>query len=393
MASARRLSIPLAALALVAAGLAATTPSAATPPSDPPWTTVASGLDNPRLLSFAHGALYVAEAGVGGAGPCMEGAEGGPVCFGTSGAITKVTRHHQVRVVEGLPSLAGEGGFSAVGPADVEFLTKHRFIMTLGLGNDPAVRDTLPQVGQLLGTVVTGKVGRHHWWHNTKRRTGSTHNGHGHSSLPRVVADLADFEGAHDPDQQGPDSNPTGLSLTWRGVAVTDSGGNTLIGLGKGGPAALAVFDSPGTATAPFPPFPEIAMQSVPTSVVQGPDKAWYVSELTGFPFAPGASRIHRIARDGTHTIYATGLTNVTDLAWYGRHLYAVQLANDGLLSAPEDELPTGSLVKVVPGGSPRTVVTGLPAPYGVAFAGGKAFLTTCSVCAGGGGVVSVSMH
>jgi hypothetical protein len=46
----------------------------------PSPTRVASGLDNPRQLSFGTaGDLYVAEAGAGGSGPCMTGPEGGEV--------------------------------------------------------------------------------------------------------------------------------------------------------------------------------------------------------------------------------------------------------------------------------------------------------------------------
>ena len=41
-------------------------------------TVVMSGLDNPRGLAFApNGALYVAEAGRGGDGPCVVNAEHG----------------------------------------------------------------------------------------------------------------------------------------------------------------------------------------------------------------------------------------------------------------------------------------------------------------------------
>src|SRR4051812_45986454 len=67
---------------------------------------VASGLDNPRQLSFGkHGELYIAEAGAGGSGPCVDTPEGGTACFGLSGAITRVMADHQRRVVKRLPSL------------------------------------------------------------------------------------------------------------------------------------------------------------------------------------------------------------------------------------------------------------------------------------------------
>jgi hypothetical protein len=69
---------------------------------------VASGLDNPRGLELAHGKLWVTEAGRGGAGPCIPGAEMTPVCFGRSGALTVVDPWDasKERVLDGLPSLA-----------------------------------------------------------------------------------------------------------------------------------------------------------------------------------------------------------------------------------------------------------------------------------------------
>ena len=70
----------------------------------------------------------------------------------------------------------------------------------------------------------------------------------------------------------------------------------------------------------------------MPTAVVRGPDGAWYVSQLTGFPFTKGSASIwrHRVQRRADR--YASGLTNVTDLAFHGKTLYAVQIATDGLL-------------------------------------------------------------
>src|SRR3954471_10656782 len=63
---------------------------------------IASGLDNPRGIDIApSGALYVAEAGRGGDGPCIGGGEGGEVCAGPTGAITRVGFGRPHRVVRG----------------------------------------------------------------------------------------------------------------------------------------------------------------------------------------------------------------------------------------------------------------------------------------------------
>src|SRR6478672_1168301 len=69
-------------------------------------TTIASNLVNPRGLNFGpDGALYVAEAGSGGSGPCIDGRDGLVKCYGTTGAVTKIVLGSPAsRVVTGLPS-------------------------------------------------------------------------------------------------------------------------------------------------------------------------------------------------------------------------------------------------------------------------------------------------
>ena len=54
------------------------------------FTVVMTGLDNPRGLAFGeNGALYVAEAGRGGDGPCAV-LRGQTVCAGRTGAVTRL---------------------------------------------------------------------------------------------------------------------------------------------------------------------------------------------------------------------------------------------------------------------------------------------------------------
>jgi len=134
-------------------------------------------------------------------------------------------------------------------------------------------------------------------------------------------------------------------------------------------------------------------MQAVPTSVaVKGHDGAYYVSQLTGFPFPKGAANIYRInPRSGKRTVYASGLTNVTDLAVRGRTLYAVQISTDGLLTGT-----TGSVVKVKRGGATPTdhkpLASALPAPYGIAIKGHSAYVTTNSTEKNTGEVIRIRL-
>jgi len=325
---------------------------------------VARGLDNPRQLSLTKsGDLLVAESGEGGSAPCRTGPEGGTVCFGTTGAITRISSHgRQSRIITGLPSLADQGtGGSATGPSDVAAVG-HSVAVLIGLGGTPDVRAQLPAAGRRMATLI---------------QTTSSHRSF------RTVADLAAWEAENNPIEDV-DSNPVGLLADHGKFVVADAGGNTVLGVKpRGGIRQLAEFESRMIDAPPFlelPPGTQIPMQAVPTSVAtKGHDGAYYVSQLTGFPFPKGAANIYRIdPRSGRTTIYAAGLTNVTDLAFRGRSLYAVQLATEGLLNGP-----IGSVVKVEPGATAptdHTVVVGdLPSPYGIAIRGEHAYVTTHS--------------
>jgi hypothetical protein len=217
-----------------------------------------------------------------------------------------------------------------------------------------------------------------------------------------VAADLAAYEARANPDGSvAHDSDPTGLAVTRRGLVGTDSGGNTLVrgrlrhgdGDGDGDDRmhvrAIAVFPD---RTVDFNGS-QVPMQAVPTAVAVGPHGVLYVSQLTGFPFPPGAANIYRVVRGHAPTVYASGLTNVTDLTWSHHRLYAVQISDKGLLN--ETGLPMGSLLRVHAGDNSMedTVAGNLPAPYGVAIRHRAAYVTTCTVCAGGGTVTRIPLR
>ena len=348
-----------------------------------PLEVVASGLDNPRGLDFGPwGALYVTEAGQGGEGPCIGSVEeGGVVCAGATGAITKVWRHgKQRRVLEGLPSIAAQGsdatdempavlaGSDALGPHDISFSGFSAYFV-VGLGGDPALRGQLGDLGPEFGQLYKA----------------SPYRG------VRAVADLAAFEAEEDPDQAfvvPPDepelnSNPTSVLARHGRQYVVDAGGNDLLKVGhKSRIRALAVF-----------PDADTDVQAVPTAVTRGPDHALYVSQLTGFPFPVGAANIYRVEPgpepDLDPEVYLSGFTNVTDLAFGpDGSLYVVQIATEGLLAVPGSG---GSVIRVAPDGSRETIASGLVAPYGVAVSRkGHIYVSTHSTEADTGEVVRV---
>ena len=129
------------ALAALICGSRVETVSAASPEAT---EVIAAGLNNPRGLNFGpEGALYVAEAGSGGAGPCAPGPEG-MRCYGTTGSVTRIDLRKGTftRVASGLPSLASEDGSFATGVHDISLHGRGNAFMTIGFGGDPAARAT-----------------------------------------------------------------------------------------------------------------------------------------------------------------------------------------------------------------------------------------------------------
>jgi hypothetical protein len=334
-------------------------------------TTVASGLDNPRGLDFSlTGDLYVAESGKGGTESCFAGPEG-EACFGTTGAITKISHGKQQRVLENLPSVGARNGTNALGPTDVT-LKGGSLVFTVGLGADPARRLQLPEAGQ-----DTAKLLRK--------------AGHG----VRTVADLGGYEAKANPDgSTPPDTNPSSVTSTPWGYAVADAGGNSLIGVSPTGKlSTIAVFPVQQVEAPPFmglPPGTKVPVQAVPTSVVQGPDGAFYVGQLTGFPFPVGGAKVYKVWPGGQPKVVAEGFTNIIDLA-FGRDgsLYVLEIAKNGLPAGPD-----GALIKVDRGGAKKTIVdSGLTAPGGLAVKGDAAYISNCGTCPGAGTVIRVALR
>jgi hypothetical protein len=188
----------------------------------------------------------------------------------------------------------------------------------------------------------------------------------------RQVADIATFEVEHDPDvaegsqwkhplceeaagySPGPQSNPYHLTaLSGSEALIADAAGNTLL---------IAKTNGDVDWVAVFPPAYDDAgewmveqvyegiecyVQPVPTAVAIGPDGAYYVGELSGFPADPtdlvGLARIWRIDAGARNVecpseaceIVIDGLTSVIDVEFGsdGR-LYVVEMDASGWFAA-----------------------------------------------------------
>jgi len=211
---------------------------------------------------------------------------------------------------------------------------------------------------------------------------------------PILIADLGGYEETNNTDGDvdlagDPEllSNPYDLVLDANGnVFVTDSGAN----------AVLRVDGQTNTIT-PFAIFPNRenplfaggagiggpTMDQVPTGITLGPDGAFYVSTLTGFPFPTGAARVYRLddgnadgdaLDDGESTVFFEGLTTATDLVFEANgDLLVSQFSTNMLAGAP-------GRISRISGGTASTVVHLLVTPTSLTISEGGRLLVSQEV-------------
>jgi hypothetical protein len=352
-------------LCVAVAGVSALPVASGTAAADPTVTVVMNGLDNPRGLAFGpQGALYVAEAGRGdigeGDGPCAVPPGGtNQVCYGSTGSVSRLWKGVQKRVATGLPSYATAAG-RAQGPNDIAMLGPGSAVVTIGLETSPRFRDQLsaddPEwagFGRLVRVSAGGQ------W--------------------RFVADLGAFEEQANPDPRLVDSDPYGVLAVPGAAVVADAGGNDLLRVDTAGEVSLLAV---------LPRVPQANDQEpVPTSVVLGPDGAYYVGEMTGAPFVDGAASIYRVVPGQAPEVYLSGFKAVIDLAFDSKgNLYVLQHA-----TGPTMLLGPGQLIRVAPDGTRTTVIAGLDRPTSVTVGpDGALYVTNHGLSAGGGEVLRI---
>lgn len=214
----------------------------------------------------------------------------------------------------------------------------------------------------------------------------------------QLEVDLAGYQ-ASDPDpfdlEGNPgESNPYDVEALNDGSAlVVDAAGNDLLRIDRHGRVRTVacfptqVFSTEGAPSDPAgPPLPpELPVEAVPTGVSYDPATGdAYVSELKGFPFPVGGSRVWRVDADGHRqgcdggdpgVVVADGLTAANDVTYSRQHLlFVTQLHDEGVLALeagfedPASVQGTGSVVQIAPDGTRTSLGDGqLTAPGSVA--------------------------
>jgi sugar lactone lactonase YvrE len=220
----------------------------------------------------------------------------------------------------------------------------------------------------------------------------------------RTIADLVAYEATANPDRGELESNLYSVALLRRGGAlVADASGNYVATIGGDGKiSTVAVFPNRDRVvpalSCPVPPGEElpppgtiISSQEVPDSVAVGPDGAYYVGQLTGFPFTPRTANVFRIdPKTGAVSNYATGFTAIIDIAFGpDGSLYVLEMAREGLLEAFGCGKNEGRLVKVKHGHQKEIRVPGLSLPGGLDVdRDGTIYTSNKSIQPGGAGQV-----
>jgi hypothetical protein len=335
-------------------------------------TVLQTGLQSPRGMTFGpDGQLYISEAGSGGNGACVPSpsAPGETLCYGATSAIARLNVQSNTieRITTGLPSLALANGGDATGLQDLSFDANGNLYGVIGFASDPANRDTVVGVQDFAHLIQVDLSNPIQW---------------------SLVTDIASYELNNNPDGTDIVSNPFSVAVQGNTIYATDSGGNALYTIAEDGTISTVTVIPQRDVFNPIPGLPNpFPMQAVPTGIAIGLDQSVYVAQYTGFPFPPSDANIYRYDQ-GVLDVYATGFTNIIDIAFApDNSLYVLEYATNVL----GGDL-SGNLWQIKPNGTKTKVYSqSLVTPTGLAISSnGNIYIANQGYVAGEGEIIEL---
>jgi len=322
------------ALGILAATARVTTPASAqgSPSSSSGTAIVARGLTNPRGFTWGpDGTLYVALAGTGG--PHVATIAGTPTGFsgGTNASVVAIKNGCPTTVASGLPSSELTAFGWIWGAVDVAFLDGQLYALVGG------------------GGPIHGNPGTTNGVYRI--------NAGGTTAL---VADLGTWVNTHPVAHRPPEGTPNegswfGMVANGASLWVSDAVNGQILKVTPGGAVSRVADLSQG--------------HHVPTGLALAPGGGVYVGYETTAPYPTGASKISKVAPDGTVSDVWTGLTDVTGVAvGPDGTLYAAEMATNNSTQTPFIHPGTGKVVRQTGPAAAADVATGLNFPVALRF-------------------------
>jgi len=307
-------------------------------------TVFATGLNNPRGLTFGpDGNLYVSEAGLGGTnstvGQCTQVVPPvGPYTGGMTARISKISPAGvRTTVIDNLPSAQTSPalGSDKEGVAAVAFIDNTLYALLVGGGcshGNAKVPNGIYRVDRNQGTWT-------------------------------LVANLSQFVQTHpvvnpDVDDFEPDGDWYGMVAVRGALYATEANHQEVDRITQDGEVNRVIDLS--TLFVPPPGW-----QGATGITYHG---NFYVSTLGTFPVRPGTEHILKLTPSGQVKVAVSGLTAVLGVAFDARgRLYALETDTVAGFPGPS-AIGSGQVVCVNGNGTLNTVATGLTFPTGITF-------------------------